>query len=129
LRCEHARLEDIGSRLLRAYDAGDWDDVGLQWDTFEPALRAHLDLEETKVFPEFRKVDPAEAARLRAEHDDLRELLGGLGVRIDLHSVARDAVAELLKRVRAHGAREEKLYAWMDRGMTLRALGTLNPAA
>jgi nucleotide-binding universal stress UspA family protein len=129
LRREHVRLDEIGLRLLRAYDDSDWDDVRLQWDAFEPALRAHLELEETKVFPEFRKVDPAEAARLRAEHDELRELLGGLGVRVDLHSVGRDAVAELLRRVRAHGTREEKLYTWMDRGMTLGALGTVQPAA
>jgi hypothetical protein len=129
LRREHARLEEIGDRLLRAYDDSDWDDVRVQWDAFEPALRAHLELEETKVFPEFRRVDPTEVARLRTEHAELRELLGGLGVRIDLHSVSRDAVAVLLAQVRAHGTREEKLYTWMDQGMTLGALGTVKPAA
>jgi nucleotide-binding universal stress UspA family protein len=129
MRREHVRLEEIGDRILRAYDDDDWDAARLHWDVFEPAVRAHLDLEETKVLPEFRKVYPAEAAQLFLEHEQVRELLGSLGVRLDLHAVSRDALEELLARVRAHGAREERLYTWMDRQMTLGALGTVKPAA
>ncbi|MBX3232564.1 MAG: hemerythrin domain-containing protein [Labilithrix sp.] len=119
LRAEHARLEVIYERLLEAYRAGDWNDVRAEWEVFEPALRAHMDLEEKSVFPAFREVDPDEADFLLAEHDALRERLEVLGVNVELHAVTPIDAAELVERLRAHRAREDRLlYPWVDASFT-----------
>ncbi len=116
LRRDHARLEKLYTDFLAAYGSDDWREVRAYWDVFEPAIRAHMDIEEQDVFPELRAVDRAEADALLADHAELRRLLGALAVAIDLHAVpARDA-QELIAQLRAHGAREEALlYPWMDR--------------
>jgi hemerythrin-like domain-containing protein len=115
LRSEHARLEGLYAGLLAAYQHGDWTDVLDHWNVFEPALRAHIETEERRVFPAFREVNPTEAAALLAEHNELRDVLATLGVNIELHSVTPLDVEELVRRLRAHGAREELvLYPWLD---------------
>jgi len=115
LRAEHARLEVIYDRLLEAYHAGDWNDVQAEWDVFEPSLRAHMDLEEKRVFPAFRAVDPEETDNLVAEHAVLRERLDVLGVNVELHAVTAIDAQELVERLRAHRAREDRLlYPWID---------------
>lgn len=116
LRAEHARLEVIYERLLEAYRAGSWVDVCAEWDRFEPALREHMDLEERYVFPMFRDVDPDEAEHLLSQHDQLRSRLEVLGVNVELHAVTPIDADDLIERLRAHRAREERLlYPWMDR--------------
>lgn len=115
LRAEHARLEEVYERLLRAYRAGDWSDVRAEWDRFEPALRAHMALEEAAIFPSFQEVDPEEAEHLLSEHTALRTRLDVLGVNIELHAVTSFDAEELIERLRSHRAREERLlYPWMD---------------
>lgn len=115
LRAEHARLEVIYERVLDAYHAGDWDDVRTEWERFEPALRAHMALEEEQVFPAFREADPEEAEHLLSDHEALRARLDVLGVNVELHAVTRIDAEELVERLRAHRAREERLlYPWID---------------
>lgn len=115
LRAEHARLEVLYERLLEAYRFGDWSDVSAQWNVFEPALRAHMELEEREVFPAFREVDPAEAEYLLAEHESLRARLGVLGINVELHAVTQYDANDLVERLRLHRAREERLlYPWID---------------
>jgi hemerythrin-like domain-containing protein len=116
LRAEHARLEVIYERLLDAYREGSWPDVGAEWERFEPALRAHMDLEERYVFPIFREADPEEADHLLRDHDRLRRRLEVLGVNVELHAVTPFDAEELIEHLRTHRAREERLlYPWMDR--------------
>jgi hypothetical protein len=115
LRREHAALEQTYLALLAAYREGDWSDVRTQWDKFDAALRAHMDLEDEHLLPVFREIAPKEADALRSEHDELRRMLGELGVGIELHAVSHDSVAALIGRVRAHAIREELLfYPWID---------------
>lgn len=119
LRAEHARLEVIYDRLLEAYRLGDWNDVRAEWEIFEPSLRAHMELEEARVFPAFREVDPEVAAELLAEHDALRERLDVMGVNVELHAVTPIDASELVEQLRAHRAREERLlYPWIDETFT-----------
>jgi nucleotide-binding universal stress UspA family protein len=115
LRGEHEHLERVYADFLAAYAEGDWADVRAQWDVFEPALLAHMDLEEEVLLPTFRAIDPREAGAIVREHDDLRALLGTLSVLVDLHAVpARDA-EELVARLQAHAVRERLfLYPWLD---------------
>ncbi|HVH46915.1 MAG TPA: hemerythrin domain-containing protein [Labilithrix sp.] len=115
LRAEHARLDAVYERLLTAYRQGDWRDVREEWNVFEPALRAHMETEEKRVFPVLREVNADEAEALIGEHDELRKLLEVLGVHIELHALAGADADELVRRLRAHGAREERLlYPWID---------------
>lgn len=119
LRAEHLRLEVIYERLLEAYRAGSWPDVCAEWDLFEPALRAHMDIEEREVFPAFREADPDEAEHLLAEHDVLRTRLDVLGVNVELHAVPPFDAEELIERLRAHRAREERLlYPWIEQELS-----------
>lgn len=129
LRTEHARLEGIYSALLSAYREGDWPDVRAQWAVFESTLRAHMELEEERAFPAFREVNPTEAAALASEHEALRKLLETLGICIDLHSVTIVDAEELVRRLREHSAREERIfYAWLEANDGKRA-SKLSPAA
>lgn len=114
LRAEHARLEAIYERLLDAYRADDWNGVIAEWECFEPALRAHMDFEERRVFPDFEAVEPDETEDLRAEHDAFRERLDVLGINIELHAVTHVDAEDLIQRLRAHRAREDRvLYRWV----------------
>jgi nucleotide-binding universal stress UspA family protein len=115
LKRDHGYLETVYINLLRAYRDGDWADVRLQWDAFDSALRAHMQTEEKRVLPCFRSVNVQEASELLAEHDELRRQLDAFGVRVDLHAFTISDADELIGRVRAHAAREEKLlYPWFD---------------
>jgi len=115
LRTEHRRLDTLCESLLEAYRNGDWRDVAAQWKHFETMIRTHLDTEEQRAFAMFREVDPAEAELLLAEHAELREKLSALGVNIELHALPHTDAEELVRRVRAHAAREERLfYPWVD---------------
>ena len=115
LRAEHAQLEHVYAALLAAYRGGDWNDVRASWKMFEAELRAHMATEEQLVFPAFEATSPEEARQLRAEHDELRRLLETLGVNIELHAVPSADAEELVRRLRAHGEHEERVfYPWID---------------
>lgn len=115
LRAEHARLEGVYEALLDAYRDGDWDDVRAAWTPFESAMRAHMDAEEKFVFPTFVATSPREAGELLAEHDELRRMLDTLAVNIDLHALPVGDAEELIRRLRAHGEREERVfYPWIE---------------
>lgn len=129
LRAEHERLEAVYDALVRAYRAGDWNEVRARWDVFEAAIRDHMAVEEERVFPLFKTIDPEEAKELLAEHAELRRLLSALGVAIDLHAVPGRDIDELIARVRSHAAREAYvLYPWIDETFGPRAL-QVSPAA
>ena len=123
LRAEHARLESVYDSLQAAYRHGDWPDVQATWQVFEPALRAHMDLEERLAFPAFRATSPADASALLAEHAELRTLLDTLAIHIELHAVPLADAEELIRRLRAHGHHEELvLYPWVEAAMDSAAL-------
>ncbi len=114
LSTEHARLERVYASLVDAYNGGDWKTVRSEWERFERTLRDHMAREEDRVFPAFMEIEPEEATALLAEHSELRRLLSGLGVSLELHAVHLHDVEELLARLRAHAAREKMiLYPWV----------------
>lgn len=114
MKAEHARLEAIYDRLLDAYRAGEWTCVEAEWESFEPALRAHMDFEEARIFPLFEQADPDETEDLRAQHRAFRERLDVLGVNIELHAVPHVDAEDFVERLRAHRAREDRvLYRWV----------------
>lgn len=113
---EHDRLEEVYTALLASYDNGDWNEVRAEWEVFDRALREHMQTEEERLLHAFRTIDPDEAAAIVGEHDDLRLQLDAFGVLVDLHAFTRSEADELLRRLRAHAGREERLfYPWAVR--------------
>jgi nucleotide-binding universal stress UspA family protein/hemerythrin-like domain-containing protein len=115
LREEHARLEREYAALLETWRHGDWSDVREQFARFEPALRAHMAVEEERVFPAFREASASDAAALQREHDELRRALDALAVGIELHVIGASQAEAFVGQLRAHGEKEERLlYPWID---------------
>lgn len=116
LHTEHqaldAHFEDIANRV----HVGDTALLDAGWEHLEAALLAHMDFEERHLLPRFARDDAAEAAQIRAEHDEIRRRLTELGVAIQLHTLREEAALEFLAALRGHAAREDSLfYAWADR--------------
>jgi len=115
LRAKHEELDKVYVGLLDSYRGGDWREVAAAWRQFEPLILRHLEFEEVNVFPFFRQVNEGEAEALLAEHEELRALLTTLGMNIDLHALLHTDAEELVRRLRAHAEREEKIfYPWID---------------
>jgi nucleotide-binding universal stress UspA family protein len=130
LRRDHARLDVVYHELLEAYGRDDWTYVRSRFDTFDAALRRHMEDEESDVLPAFSIAHPSEADDLRAEHVDLRRELDAFGVRVDLHAATLPEASRLIERMRAHAAREERLlYSWMNAELPRGAVHGLCPAA
>lgn len=115
LRAEHARLDRIYDALLDAFRAGQWIDVQAEWAVFEPALRAHMRLEERVLFPRFRAADASATAALEGQHHALREHIDRFAVAIELHNVVLQDAEELIATLRRHAAtEEERFYPWLE---------------
>jgi len=53
---------------------------------------------------------------LRAEHQQIRHALAELGTRVELHTLRKQAVDELIEFLRQHAAREDHSpYEWAER--------------
>jgi hemerythrin-like domain-containing protein len=120
LRCllsrDHARLDALFEQLTAAFDAHGSSDPPQLWRVFESGLMAHLALEERYILPEFQRQAPAEAAVLMREHAQIRKQLSQLGIAIDLHLTRAEIVAEFIRLLRSHAAREDALmYSWAHR--------------
>lgn len=112
LRSQHESLnalfEDIADRAHR----GDSVTLDGGWSELEATLVKHMDFEERLLLG---RVDDAECARIRAEHDTIRRTLTELGISIELHTLREDTVREFLVLLRAHAAREAlSLYPHVD---------------
>ena len=110
LRSDHARLEALFEELLAD---GHQRGIRSTWTGFDRSVLGHLDTEERFILPLFERVNPEETAALLAEHARIRQLLGDLGVGVDLHLVRLELAREFIDLLRAHARREETLlYRW-----------------
>jgi hypothetical protein len=113
LLLEHQNVETLLDEMKLAVAHDDPRALCEAWSRFERDLGDHLRFEERELLLPFSKVDSAEAAALRAEHDHIRRLVADLGISADLHTMRAAAADELLQALRAHGKREDgKLYRW-----------------
>lgn len=112
---DHHELAGLFERLRDAFAADAREDTQTLWTELQRRLGAHLDAEETLLFPRFQAVDPGETKALLADHVRLRAQLEELGVGVDLKLV-REAVAKaFLDTLEAHAHREDELlYRWAD---------------
>jgi hypothetical protein len=113
LRAEHDDLELLAGKLLSIVEEGDREDVRTAFTILEERLLAHLDAEETALFPRYAEVAPEDEALLREDHGAFRRMLDELDVTIDLHLVRLETVRELVMKLAAHAHRENvTLYRW-----------------
>jgi hemerythrin len=115
MMADHARLTELVTRLMAAFEANARDDMAALWNQLDTRLSAHLDAEEKFLFPALAEIDPAYVRRLQEEHDVIRKLLIDLGVRVDLHTIRLDVANDFIAMLTKHARREDELlYRWSD---------------
>jgi Hemerythrin HHE cation binding domain len=89
------------------------------WHAFEAALHLHMTLEEEVLIPRFELVRPADAARIRGEHRQMREQLPELDAGFARGAVDRERLARLLGVLRVSAALKENngLYDWAEQAL------------
>ena len=116
LQHEHERLEEL---LVRLHDdSASIEPRRLQrtWTELELCLRRHLQVEERQLLPLFVDSSPGEVMSILTEQRHIRELMGELGVAVDLHLLDKEAVLRLVGLLRKHAEAEDRnLYAWLER--------------
>lgn len=123
---DHARLGKLFDELVMAFRAGDRDECAELWNSFDTSLDAHMALEEKLVFPEFAKVDPAQAAALAREHVAIRTWLSELGMGFDLHYKTAEAVECFIRVLKNHAQVEDALmYRWASANLHRDVLSTI----
>ncbi|MEI9941876.1 MAG: hemerythrin domain-containing protein [Pseudomonadota bacterium] len=112
---DHGGLEGSLAQLACAIDEADPQQLCEQWTQFELNLRDHLDTEERFLFPLVATAHRKDVEELRAEHRHIRSALSELGIAVDLHTLRKASVDELIVYLQRHAAREEhSLYQWTD---------------
>lgn len=110
---EHDELKRSLARLVDFVKGCDQTPARDEWEVLEPAVLRHLDVEEMLLLPAFERADASEARGLRAEHAEIRQLLGAVGVAFDLHLVRLEEIERLGELLTKHFARETgSMYAW-----------------
>jgi hemerythrin-like domain-containing protein len=124
---DHAELESRLRRLADSVDANDpCSELRNIWAGFESNLLDHLDTEERCFFPLVAREHRAEIEALRAEHQHIRSAVAELGVCVELHTLRKQTVTDLIEFLRRHSEHEgTSLYEWSERQSEGRALRSL----
>jgi hemerythrin superfamily protein len=113
LKADHAALEDKFSRVTSTMHRGDPEFARAAWLSMEAELLAHLKAEEELIMPSFSKVHPQQAARIRRDHDEIREELQQLGIALDLHTLRAERADAFVHSLREHASYEDEMfYRW-----------------
>jgi Hemerythrin HHE cation binding domain len=116
LAAHHDDVERMCRGLLADTLADDPRQLVDAWRRFERAALEHMAAEEELVVPGYAVADPADAAAICEQHARLRELLGALGIEVELHVIRATTVRALTKAMRAHAAHEHAgMYRWAAR--------------
>jgi uncharacterized protein (TIGR02284 family) len=109
----HDELAKSAGRLLDFVKACDSTSARDEWNAFESAVLRHLDAEEMFLLTAFERASAAEAKIVRAEHAEIRRVLGEVGLAFDLHFVSVEQVERLQELLAKHAARETaSMYTW-----------------
>lgn len=85
------------------------------WDALEAAVLGHLRLEGELLLPDFGLAADSEAARIREEHEGIRQVVVVLSGACPDAPFEVGALTELRRRLQACAALEERtLYPWAD---------------
>ncbi len=112
---DHRALEQLLAQLTSAIEGADSSELCEQWTRFEQNLRDHLDTEERCLFPLVAHEHRSEVESLRSDHQHIRHALSELGVAVDLHTLRKAAIDELIVYLQEHARREDRtLYQWVE---------------
>jgi hemerythrin-like domain-containing protein len=118
LREQHVVCERLFQDLVNRAESSDWHACDEIWDRFSSVLEEHMSYEEARLFPQLAASGDAErliSQRLREDHAAFRHALAEMGVAIEIHSVRLTGVEDLVGRLRAHAALEDRcLYPFAD---------------
>lgn len=126
---DHRRLDDLFADAKRALAAGEVARAAEQFAAFREGLERHMAVEEQVLFPAFESLTGITAGPtrvMRAEHDQMRELLDAISSRLaqDAPGPQQTPLAELTALLYAHNGKEERiLYPTTDHAAE--AAGTL----
>jgi Hemerythrin HHE cation binding domain len=113
LESDHLQMTASLARLVDFAEASDRELLREEWDALEPRVLVHLDAEEMFLLPGFEKAHPADAARVRDQHAQIRTQLGAIGIAVDLHLLRADMVTDFRDLLLEHVAEERRgLYPW-----------------
>jgi hemerythrin-like domain-containing protein len=111
----HERLEQLFERMLLGVRGKDAGGIQATWQQLDDDLRAHLRAEDELVLPTFELQAGVEAARIRAEHHQIRRELDELGRELAGREIDRRRAERFLQLLHEHLLREERvLYPWAD---------------
>jgi len=115
LRGQHRAIAAQLDGMCKLVRGDDRDAMRAAWAKLEDALLAHLNLEEMHLLPAIAENHPEHVRLVRAEHAEIRETLGEIGVELDLHVARADQVERLAEQLRAHAVAEEVgMYTWAE---------------
>jgi hemerythrin superfamily protein len=122
----HERIEEACRDLLSETFADDPRALCHRWRAFEAEVLDHMAAEEEVVLPACARFAPAEVEAIRVEHERLRDLLGQVGMEVELHAVRADTVQRLIGCLEEHARREElALYPWAKHNLSPQRLEAL----
>lgn len=108
---DHAELDALLTCLVQDAEAPSPGALEATWDVFECRLTHHMEAEERFLLPLVEVSNPAEVARTRKEHIQIRDMLAELGLAIELHAIRASDILKLSELLRAHAKHEdEALY-------------------
>jgi hemerythrin-like domain-containing protein len=108
---DHEELDALLRCLAEDADAPSASDLEATWAAFEGRLIGHLDAEERFLLPLIEASNPEEVNRIRADHARIRASVAQLGLAIELHTIRKPRIIELIDFLRAHAKHEdEALY-------------------
>ena len=113
LDADHLRIGALLDKLVAVVRADDRVAALATWSEAEEAILRHFNLEEMFIFPALLSAHPDEIAVLEREHNEMRRILGELGVAFELHTVRCDTIENLCLRLRHH-AGVERGFAYGD---------------
>lgn len=103
---DHQALHAALKQLAEDAEAPQVGQLVRTWASFEKQLYAHLEAEEQLLLPLLEASHPAEVARTRRQHEEIRKLVTELGVAVELHTVRRDDILRLVALLERHAEQE-----------------------
>ncbi|HEX3854115.1 MAG TPA: hemerythrin domain-containing protein [Polyangiaceae bacterium] len=112
---DHSKLEAELRALADSVAANDsCSDLSCVWASFESHL-LEPGREERNLFPLVAHEHRAEIEALRGEHRRIRQVVTDLGVCVELHTLRKSAIDELIEFLEGHADREaHSLYEWSE---------------
>jgi hypothetical protein len=114
LRADHDDLERLAEVVIAGLAAGDRAEAAAAIGLLQSSVVTHLDGEERELIGVYARHSPDGAAAIREDHAAIRKALADLDVTTDLHLLRVDAIRDLLQKLRAQAAREDRgMYRWL----------------